>query len=478
MKYTYLKAWAQEMGTHNYKVDKVLYHNSELTIYFSNGYVLCFVQPEGDFFPYLNKRDCPRKPNGIWPQLEQMHWTNCSIAENDRILYFDFEFIDIYQQQRNLCLIAECILPQPNLILTTVKNDQFVVLDAINKYSLADNPQRQILPNLPYYPPITSYKPVLEPIELPLTIAQDVDTVSLVANSINDYFMLYYTEVLLPKKDRALRDSLIQKWKQELRKQKNKLGKQESELLDAEKAETWHVMAEAIKYNLKQIKTGDRSLTATNYYSEDLSPIDIPLSPEKSPMENMQAYLKKYQKAKKGYSIIQNNIKKTGEEIAFIEDILRRIANGDNIDNLLASKDGTGKLKQKLSKLDKLLRIKIDDNWEIAIGRKATENDLITTELGRAHDWWFHTRIYHGSHILLRNLNKKEPSTELIEICCSLAAWYSKARFSLNVPVDYTQIRFVRKPRKSAPGFVTYTKHSTVFASPKDLRTIKAESGI
>ncbi|MDP2172768.1 MAG: NFACT RNA binding domain-containing protein, partial [Candidatus Cloacimonadaceae bacterium] len=112
-------------------------------------------------------------------------------------------------------------------------------------------------------------------------------------------------------------------------------------------------------------------------------------------------------------------------------------------------------------------------DFEIVIGRKASENDFVTTQLGRPHDWWFHTRIYHGAHVLLRNFHKKEPTGETIRLCCSLAAWYSKAKFSTNVPVDYTQIRFVRKPRKSAPGYVTYSNHHTYFASPMDIRAVR-----
>ncbi len=475
MKYTYLKTWAQEHEKQDCTVEKALYTNNELVLYFINGLALRFVHPEGDFFPILEKAESPRKLSGIWPQIEQMRWLRSRIAEDDRIIYFDFEYVDIYQQLKRLCLVAECILPQPNLILTNVKDNQLIILDAINKYSLADNPQRQILPNLPYFSPLTSYRPVPEEVIFPLKISIPNQAEDISVNSVNDYFISYYNNVLLPRKDRALRTNLLQKWKRELTKQKKKLAKQEAELIDAEKAETWHVMAETIKHNLKQINPGDVSITAINYFSDDLSSITIPLSVDKSPLDNMRVYIKKYQKAKKGYLIILSNIEKTKTDLAFVAEVLQRIESGEVIDSLLDPKVSTGQLKQKLSKLDKLLKLKIDENWEIVIGRKATENDLVTTQLGRAHDWWFHTRIYHGSHILLRNFNKKEPPPELIETCCSLAAWYSKARFSANVPVDYTQIRFVRKPRKSAPGFVTYTKHNTVFATPKDIRALKAE---
>jgi predicted ribosome quality control (RQC) complex YloA/Tae2 family protein len=73
------------------------------------------------------------------------------------------------------------------------------------------------------------------------------------------------------------------------------------------------------------------------------------------------------------------------------------------------------------------------------------------------------------AHVLLRNYRKQEPGADIIRLCSSLAAWYSSAKFSVNVPVDYTQVRYVRKPRGSAAGFVTYTNYKTCFANPLDI---------
>jgi len=87
----------------------------------------------------------------------------------------------------------------------------------------------------------------------------------------------------------------------------------------------------------------------------------------------------------------------------------------------------------------------------------------------------FHSRIYHGAHVLLRCFKKQEPGPELINLCCNLAAGYSKAKNSANVPVDYTQIRYVRKPRKSAPGLVIYTNHHSVYATPIDIRAAREQ---
>ncbi len=114
--------------------------------------------------------------------------------------------------------------------------------------------------------------------------------------------------------------------------------------------------------------------------------------------------------------------------------------------------------------------MKVDENWEIIIGRTSRENDLLTTRFAKPHDWWFHTRIFRGTHIILRNLDKKELPENLKIICSRLAAYFSKAKKSSNVPVDYTQIRFVRKPKGSPTGYVVYTNQKTLFVDPLSMR--------
>jgi len=94
--------------------------------------------------------------------------------------------------------------------------------------------------------------------------------------------------------------------------------------------------------------------------------------------------------------------------------------------------------------------------------------------LAKPDDWWFHTRIYRGTHIILRNYKRKELPETLKILCCRLAAYFSKAKKSSNIPVDYTQIRYVRKPRGSVAGYVTYKNQKTLYVDPLSMReTIK-----
>ncbi|OQX71775.1 MAG: hypothetical protein B6D62_01455 [Candidatus Cloacimonas sp. 4484_275] len=95
---------------------------------------------------------------------------------------------------------------------------------------------------------------------------------------------------------------------------------------------------------------------------------------------------------------------------------------------------------------------------------------MLTTKMAKPQDWWFHSRIFHGAHLILRNYNRLQLPEKLKILCCRLAAYHSKAGKSSNVPVDYTQIRYVRKPKGSPAGYVTYTNQKTMYVDPLSWR--------
>jgi predicted ribosome quality control (RQC) complex YloA/Tae2 family protein len=104
------------------------------------------------------------------------------------------------------------------------------------------------------------------------------------------------------------------------------------------------------------------------------------------------------------------------------------------------------------------------------VGRTSRENDELTTRYAKAPDLWFHTRVFRGTHVILRNFAKQDVPDWLIVLCCRIAAYYSKAKKSSNVPVDFTEIRYVRKPRGSVAGYVTYTNQKTLYVDPLSFR--------
>ncbi|MFA6721551.1 MAG: NFACT RNA binding domain-containing protein [Candidatus Cloacimonadaceae bacterium] len=472
MNYSLLAAWTREVALRGRKVESVNLASATLRIRFTDKTDLVLLAA-GDAFAFHSQEfEAPGPETKVWEQLTHASLSEATIDENDRVIRFRFAQTDIYQQQKSYLLIAELTPPKANLILA-LENGEAVVIDALHKYSYADNPQRQILPKLPYQAAKTSYRPVLREVTLPLTLESLKTGSTLLCPSVNAYLESYYHHVWLAREEAQRLSSLRSRWEKELKRAQAKLAKQKTEARDAGQAEYYKICAETLKPNLHNIDRGQSSLIAINYFDPDLARIEIPLQPQLSPQQNLQYYLKKYTKAKRGRELIAKNIATTQKEISRLEKILATIEAGEEVQP--PSAKSVASFGRRLDLEDRLLRLRLSDEFEIVIGRKASENDFISTQLGRPHDWWFHTRIYRGSHILLRCFRKTAPVEELIGICCSLAAWYSKARFSTNVPVDYTQIRYVRKPRKSPPGFVTYSQHKTVFAQPRDLRSLRGQ---
>ncbi|CAO80930.1 NFACT RNA binding domain-containing protein [Candidatus Cloacimonas acidaminovorans] len=463
MKYSYLKQWTQEMIGYQAVIESVLLFPELLVLQTKDKKALCIVLSKRDAFIFLQDNfHPPQEGKKIWQKLNNCHLTGISLAENDRLAYLELQQRDIYQQNKKYFLIAELMPPQPNAILT---DSELHILDALHKYSYADNPQRQILPGLVYTAPKTSFQPILEEVKSPYPDG---------STTCNDYFIHLYYNKLKQEEEAENGQKICTALKKELQKLQKKREKLKQDLTNAEKADFWLACAECLKTNLHNLKTGRESFTAINYLDPALQEIEIPLQKDKSPQENLQSYLKKYHKAKNGLQIITKNLAQTDAEIEKIKNLIAQAEKGELPDSVILPSKPTGhKIVQNAILADKILKLKINDEFQILIGRRAKENDYLTTQLARPYDYWFHCRIYHGAHIVLKCLKKTEPSPQLIELCCNLAAWFSKAKFSTNVPVDYTQIRYVRKPRKSPPGFVTYKNFKSVFATPMSLKEVR-----
>ncbi len=129
---------------------------------------LCIVLGKRDTFMFLQNNFSPlQEGKKIWQQLTNCHLTGISLAENDRLAYLELQQRDIYQQHKKYLLVAELMPPQPNAVLVDA---DLKILDAIHKYSYADNPQRQILPGLIYTPPKTSFQPIIQATPLILMV--------------------------------------------------------------------------------------------------------------------------------------------------------------------------------------------------------------------------------------------------------------------------------------------------------------------
>ncbi|WP_027408193.1 NFACT family protein [Anoxybacteroides tepidamans] len=267
-------------------------------------------------------------------------------------------------------------------------------------------------------------------------------------------------------------------------KNEKKLGKLNETLEEAKQAEQYRLWGELLTANLYAVKRGMTEIEVINYYDENGSTMTIPLDAQKSPSENAQSYFQKYQKAKNSIGIVQEQIMRTNEEIAYFDTLLQQLetAAPKDIEEIRDELTEQGYLRPRASKLKKqkpraieLERYTASDGTEILVGKNNKQNDYLTNKLAQKDEIWLHTKDIPGSHVVIRS---KNPSEQTLIEAAHLAAYFSKARHSSSVPVDYTRIRHVKKPSGAKPGFVIYENQQTIYVTPDEELVIKMKKTV
>jgi len=189
-----------------------------------------------------------------------------------------------------------------------------------------------------------------------------------------------------------------------------------------------------------------------------------------------QKYFKKYNKLKNAGQEIAKQMTINVEEKEYLENTLLSIENCDDAKELKEIREEliregyikSYKMPKKDNKPGTDMRkyISCEGNM-IIVGKNNKQNDYLTLRLADNEDYWFHTKDIPGSHVLIKSAGKKVTDKELLEAAI-LAAYYSKARMSANVPVDYTMKKNVKKPSGAKPGMVIYEKNKTLYVTPSD----------
>ncbi|EGQ0287496.1 NFACT family protein [Staphylococcus pseudintermedius] len=275
-------------------------------------------------------------------------------------------------------------------------------------------------------------------------------------------------------------NDLVKLVQQLLQKYQNKLSKLIDEQAGTEEKENQQLYGELITANIYQLKPGDRQLETVNYYTGEN--VTIPLNPQKSPAENAQYYYKQYNRMKTRERELTHQITLTEENIAYFENIEQQLSHIQvhEIDDIREELAEQGFIKQKKQqKKKKLQKIQLQsyvstDGDTILVGKNNKQNDYLTNKRAQKSHLWFHTKDIPGSHVVILN---DVPSDKTIEEAAMIAAYFSKAGQSGQIPVDYTTIRNVHKPSGSKPGFVTYDNQKTLYATPDYdmIRRLKAE---
>ena len=250
-------------------------------------------------------------------------------------------------------------------------------------------------------------------------------------------------------------------------------------LLDLEKCknrETLRVYGELIKANLYSIKNGSEFAEVVNYYDSELKTVKIPLNPAISPSANANKYFKDYKKSYTAEQTLTALIEKDRKELEYfdtVSDSINRSSTLSDLQEIREELEETGYIKRTKDKRKKgnsnsvFKEYTSREGYRILVGKNNRQNDLITTQIASKLDLWFHTKDIAGSHVLVMS-GGKVVSDQTVLQAATLAAKNSKAAASSKVAVDYTPVKFVKKPNGAKPGMVIYTTNKTIFVNPTE----------
>ncbi|MCL1924667.1 MAG: NFACT family protein [Defluviitaleaceae bacterium] len=242
-------------------------------------------------------------------------------------------------------------------------------------------------------------------------------------------------------------------------------------LEEIKEREKLKLYGELITANIYQIEQGEESTKVTNYY--DNTEITIPLDSKKTPTENAQSYFKQYTKQKRQYASILEQQKENEQTLAYLESVLSALQTELNEaeieevrEELEEEKIIKKRKRMRVNSRSSFLKFETEDGYTILIGKNNKQNDELTKN-ATPNDIWLHTKDIPGSHVIIRAEGGREVSQNAIEKAAGLAAFYSKARNSSLVAVDYCLKKYVKKPNGAKPGMVIYTDFKTAFVSPE-----------
>ena len=294
----------------------------------------------------------------------------------------------------------------------------------------------------------------------------------------------YYTAVYSVDLVNGQKQGLNQVVNKEIKRLQKKITIHRQSLLDAEEAEKYKLYGELLTANLYRVPHGEPEVELENFYHPQGESIIVYLNPHLSPSDNAQGFFKKYLKAKHTKVAAEELARQADAELAYLESVEISIAQAVTVAEIVEIRQelveqglltqASRRVNPKKDKKDKKEREKprpmsfrSTDGIQILVGKNNRQNDYLTMKMASEEDIWLHTKDIPGSHVIIRTEGKEITETTLFE-AATLAAYFSKARNSAKVPVDYTARKFVHKPNGAKPGYVIYDKQKTLFVNPTE----------
>lgn len=252
-------------------------------------------------------------------------------------------------------------------------------------------------------------------------------------------------------------------------------NEREKDLKACERKEEKRIFGELLKANLYNITSGQTFAEVQNYYDESLSMVRIPLNPALSPANNAAKYFKDYKKLHTAEQTLLALIEADKKELEYIYSVLDSLSRCENLGDIADIRDELASClyiyhpKSTKKKKDNATfkECVSPSGFKVLIGKNNRQNDLLTTCVATKSNLWFHVKNIPGSHVILC-CDSNNVADEDIVFAARQAAKHSKAAASSNVAVDYTPVKFVKKPNGAKPGMVIYSTNKTVFVDPQE----------
>lgn len=318
------------------------------------------------------------------------------------------------------------------------------------------NNKRKIFPYLPYHLNLTKE-------------SADPDI-----NHALDEFYEYQSNQDWVRQKSAQIERLI---KNEYKKLTKKIVKLKKQLEQAENSEGYRIQGEILNANLSQVKPGMAEVSLPNYYDNN-RPLKIKLDVALSPARNAQKYFTKYKKLRDSIKHVKEQIAIAQDNLDYFDSVQTAIDNAEpqDIDQITEELMNQGYLKkpQKPKRKKKITeknlnKFRISSGKTVLVGKNNLQNDWLTLKKANKTDIWFHVKNIPGSHVILQS---SEATDEDILETAEIAAYFSKAKNSAHVQVDYVQDKRVKKPNGAKPGFVIYTGQNSIEVTPEKTRVL------
>ena len=395
--------------------------------------------------------------------LTGMRLSAISLLNHDRVA--ELRFI---KQDAECRLIFECIGPFVNLVLTDAA---YTILSVYSQASPDGQGKRSFLPGHQYVPP---EKKPQRPVK-----SDHAGSSCHTGNaerrgelSANRFAEVHYEKLIHGERVSALRAKISSLVKKALARLIKKTAAIEKDLSSAGKVDEYRQAGELILANLKKLKIGMETAVLIGYDNKETV---VKLDAGTSPAKNAEAYFKRYKKSKAGIALIRERLREARDETAFLQLLqagLERAMDEEGLIKIRSQLAERGHIKHgprtraNEGPAPVPFRKITYSGWEILVGKSASGNDYITTKLGRPDDLWLHAEGMPGSHVLVRNPERRDVPPDVLKKAASLAAYYSKGKSAGKVPVAYTPAKYVKKPKGAKPGLVILVERKTIMAVP------------